>query len=124
MGAIFDRLCAAACPGCPDVCCLRVSRRSLIDDADWLYLAALSVEPADPAPLPDPLPVDDGCPFLAPTGCLLPWPARPFACAHYVCDRLAAMMTPYETAQAQGHLSEAERLRGELRNAYLEAIAW
>ena len=60
------------------------------------------------------------CPFLGSGGCELPWPARPYACLHYVCGHLKRVMTAEELAQVEATLAEVGKLRSELVGAYTQ----
>jgi len=110
---IFARHCPSLCPACSRPCCVRISRRGLIDTSDLILMAALA-----PEGLPYPRARLRGCPFLEPDGCALPWNARPYACLHYVCGHLQRAMTPAEAGAVDQALVEVARLRSELVGAY------
>lgn len=111
----FGCLCPELCPTCPGVCCLRISPHGLLDQVDLIYYAALELRK-----LPYPRPRERGCPFLEAQGCLLPWRARPFACLHYICPRLAAALPAPELAAVERALERAGALRASLHAAFLE----
>lgn len=113
----FARLCPGLCPACPSVCCLRVSPHGLLDQTDLIHYAALGLRD-----LPYPRPRERGCPFLEEAGCALPWRARPYACLHYICDRLGAAMNEMERDEAERALERAAWLRGELVSAFLSGL--
>lgn len=112
---VFAKHCPALCPLCPKPCCQRVSRRGVMDEADLMHFAALGFSAlAQPAGGP-------GCPWLGPTGCVLDWRTRPYACLHYVCPRLERGMSPEELARAREVFTETARLRAEMVAAFLDA---
>lgn len=113
--ALFDRLCPALCPACPEPCCGRVSTRGVFDQPDLVLIAAL-----DLPPIPAPPPSSAGCPFLLPRGCALPWPARPFTCLHYLCPRLARAMTATELDGVEAALVRAAALRSQIMAALVD----
>lgn len=113
--ASFDRLCPKLCPDCPSPCCRRVSTRGVFDQPDLVVIAALGLPP-----IPAPPPSRAGCPFLRPQGCVLPWPARPFTCLHYLCPRLGGAMTAAERSEVEAGLVRAGELRSELMAALVD----
>jgi hypothetical protein len=113
----FARLCPELCPDCPDVCCLRVSPHGLLDQPDLIHYAALGLRD-----LPYPRPRERGCPFLEEQGCALPWRARPFACLHYVCDRLRAALSSEELAAVERALERAGALRSQMFSAFIAGL--
>lgn len=113
--ALFARLCPDLCPDCDQPCCLRVSTRGVFDQPDLVIIAALALPP-----IPAPPPSQHGCPFLAQTGCALPWPARPFTCRHYLCPRLEAALNAAEKVAVEAGLVHAGELRAELMAALVD----
>ncbi|MCB2226448.1 MAG: hypothetical protein KQH53_07190 [Desulfarculaceae bacterium] len=112
---VFARHCPSLCPKCSRPCCVRISRRGLIDTSDLILMAALA-----PEGLPYPSARMRGCPFLEVGGCALPWNARPYACLHYVCPHLRRAMTHAETMAVEQALVKVGNLRSELVGAYSE----
>ena len=116
--AVFARHCPSLCPACVRPCCVRISRRGLLDTADLLVMAAL-----EPRGVPYPRARLQGCPFLETDGCALPWRVRPYACLHYVCPHLKRVMTSKEAQAVERALVEVGELRSELVGAYSMARA-
>lgn len=113
----FARLCPELCPSCDKVCCLRISPHGLLDVVELVYCAALDLRN-----LPYPKPRERGCPFLEDQGCALPWRARPYACLHYVCDRLREALRGEELAAVERALERAAWLRSELMKMFLAGL--
>lgn len=112
----FARLCPDLCPVCHRPCCVRISRRGLLDIADLIFFAAQEV-----AELPYPRHSRlQGCPFLGEHGCNLPWRARPFACLHYVCGHLKRALSAEELRAVERSLERAAGLRTELVKSFTE----
>ncbi|MBU1156932.1 MAG: hypothetical protein KJ921_13830 [Proteobacteria bacterium] len=111
---VFARHCPHLCPTCSRPCCLRISRRGLLDTADLILMAVLV-----PQGVPFPTARLQACPFLGGGGCELPWLARPYACLHYVCGHLKRVLTVEELAQVEAALAEVAKMRSELVGVYL-----
>ena len=84
---LMDRLCAAACPWCPDPCC--ISARVWLDHADLAFIHLAGIEPP-PAQLRDG--PGQTCRYLGPRGCALPRQARPWVCTWHLCPTLKARL--------------------------------
>ncbi|MCB2192183.1 MAG: hypothetical protein KQI62_11495 [Deltaproteobacteria bacterium] len=112
---VFARHCPNLCPSCSRPCCVRISRRGLLDTADLILMAVLV-----PEGVPFPAARLQACPFLGEQGCELPWLARPYACLHYVCTHLKRVMTLEETQAVDQALVRAGDLRSELVGAYTQ----
>jgi len=110
---IFARHCPSLCPTCSRSCCVRISRRGLIDTADLILMAVLA-----PQGVAYPRARLQGCPFLESHGCALPWKARPYACLHYVCPHLKRVMSAEEALAVDKALVEVGELRSELVGLY------
>lgn len=112
----FDRLCPDLCPDCSRPCCVRISRRGLLDQADLIFFAALGV---DDLPYPH-QPRLQGCPFLGQAGCDLPWRARPYACLHYICPHLFRALDKKELNEVERSLERAGAMRSELVGVFTQ----
>ncbi len=113
--AVFAQHCPSLCPACSRPCCVRISRRGLIDTADLLVMAVLA-----PDGVAYPRARLKGCPFLESHGCALPWRVRPYACLHYVCPHLKRVMSAEEAEAVERALVEVGELRSELVGAFSE----
>ena len=94
---------------------MRISRRGLLDTADLILMAVLA-----PQGVPFPTARLQACPFLGNEGCELPWPARPYACLHYVCGHLRRVMTTEEAQAVDQALVKAGELRSQMVGAYTQ----
>ncbi|MFH2125273.1 MAG: hypothetical protein ABIK12_02080 [Pseudomonadota bacterium] len=112
---VFARHCPHLCPTCSRPCCVRISRRGLLDTADLILMAVLV-----PDGVPFPTARLQACPFLGGEGCELPWLARPYACLHYVCGHLKRVMTAQELAQVEAALAEVGDMRSRMVGAYTQ----
>lgn len=72
------------------------------------------------APLPQP-DFAAPCPFLGPSGCLLPARFRPFNCVTFHCDQVENRMTPADREQFYGIERELRQLYNEFDLRYAGA---
>lgn len=93
---------ARHCAACGGACCAK-GRHHLTLVNLLGYLAA-----GDEPPQPD---FTASCPFLAPSGCRLDVPRRPFNCVTFNCEAV-------EDALDEAGLADFYRLEAELRQAY------
>ncbi len=76
---LMDDLCRAACPWCPDPCC--IVTRVWFDFRDLLFFHLIAA-PVPPGPIGR---KGSACRYLSAHGCRLPRLLRPWACSQYIC---------------------------------------
>jgi hypothetical protein len=96
---------ATHCAGCGGACC--VAGKYHFTRADLLVYLAFA------EPLFEPLFANGLCPYLGPSGCLIPAGFRPFNCITFNCELIEDLLSGEE-------LASFYRMERELRQCYVE----
>lgn len=112
LSPLIEEYTATVCPDCQDICCKQ--KRSLPDQGDILYRAALGTSPSERDISRDP---DGPCQFMGQSGCVTPRWLRPWRCTWYFCDPLIAALNAGPQKKAR-HLSTLIQKIVDLRSTW------
>jgi hypothetical protein len=115
---LMDRLCAAACPACTDICCRRAC--VWIDFRDLLFLHLAGITAPEGQLLSR---RGERCRYHTAAGCRLERIQRPFVCIWYLCPVQTGYLRRKSGSiqHTTACLQQIKQLRKEMENVFIRA---
>ncbi len=117
LGPVMDRLCWQTCPDCRTPCCAGALVWFDFRDLLFHHLAGMPLPACQPR-----YPHRRHCRFLAPDGCRLPRPQRPWLCTWYLCPAQTAILRRHHI-RLDAEIAAIKNLRQNLEGAFIAVVA-